>query len=164
MISNWSMLLRSCTRCLNSNKCEPFTASLNWWGWQRMRIWPKKNTTTLSTQRYREITNDQLVIRNYTPKVANIQYSCSRQQKPFKIKVSCRRFLPQSTPLTRRERRAAPAPPDPRIHSGMSSWWTRQTLCGGSGGGRCSPCCCCGGSLWNWKKRGLKGKSFFFFF
>lgn len=29
MISSWSMLLKSCTRCLNSNKCEPFTASLN---------------------------------------------------------------------------------------------------------------------------------------
>lgn len=38
MISSWLMLLRSCTRCLNSNKCEPFTASLNWWGWQRRRI------------------------------------------------------------------------------------------------------------------------------
>ena len=39
MISSWSMLLRSCTRCRNSSRWQPLTASLNWWGWQSIRIW-----------------------------------------------------------------------------------------------------------------------------
>lgn len=59
----------------------------------------------------------------------------------------------------KRERKAAPAPPDPRIHSGKSSWWTYPTSCEDSDGGRCYPSCWCGGSLWNWIiQHGLWGK------
>lgn len=36
--SSWVMEFRSCTRCLNSSRCSPFTAILNWWVWHSMMI------------------------------------------------------------------------------------------------------------------------------